>query len=224
MKKYKRHLENFFEYMFNNPDINAKCAHISSYCASIYSKLKSMGDKANWSLSIDPPWIIPIENDDDFLDHTGYLIIGGRIIVEQFHFTFYSFSACIVVDGKIIRRFHFDMDTTAKSASRAPKPRCHMQYGGDAQRELKHIAKLQHSLDTWLRKPRFPFPPIDLILLLDLWLRQIETSISRKFVEEPFWRNLVKGSERLRISDYYGQINQYFTGEPKHTLFEMLFQ
>lgn len=219
-REYKNHLQVFFEYIFNNGDINVKCPQISGYAKRIFSKLKSYKDDANWSLSIDPPWIISIENDKDFRNRSAYLLISGKVEVRNAAFTFYSFSVCIVIDSKIVRRFHFDVDT---GISTILKPKCHMQYGGKAF-EQNFMPDLNYSVDPGIKKPRFPFPPIDIILLLDLALRQFGTSIGQKFVEEAFWKSLVKQSERIRLNDYYYQIQQYFDNlnADKRTLFEKL--
>jgi len=219
-REYKDHLEVFFEYIFNNRDINEKYYPITGYAKSIYNKLKNYRDDANWSLSIEPPWIIPIEGDENFRNRSAYLLISGKVGVKNSEFTFYSFSLCIVIDNRIARRFHFDVAT---GSSKIPKPKCHMQYGGKAF-EVSSLPHLNYDLDPWIEKPRFPFPPLDFILLLDLIFRQFGTSIGHKFVEERFWKKLVKDSERLRLNDYYYQIHHYFNNlkAEKRTLFEKL--
>jgi hypothetical protein len=169
---------------------------------------------------MEPPWLISIVNDENFRDHPGYLLIGGKIEVRNCLFTFYSFSLCIVINGKIARRFHFDIDT---GNGKATKPQCHMQYGGEAH-ELNFNPGLDYSLHPWMEKPRLPFPPLDIVLLLDFTLAQINTSLGPKFTKEANWKNLVKNSEKLRLKEYYDQIYQYLgnSDNDKLTLFEKL--
>ena len=245
-KEYKRHLQVFFQYIFNNGDINANCPQISSSARNIFSKLKSYRDDANWSLSIEPPWIISIENDRNFHNRSALLVIGGKIRVADSRFTLYSLSTCIVIDpetrymreertrtgeiesccgivaecpplSRVARRFHFDIHTESGDGV---KPICHMQYGGRAGELDLHT--FHYCLDPWLEKPRFPYPPVDIPLLFDLLLRQFGTSLSEKFVDEIYWRNLVKKSERFLLEKYYNQITQYFNRDSDVTLYERL--
>ncbi|MFX0091846.1 MAG: hypothetical protein ACFFBD_08805 [Candidatus Hodarchaeota archaeon] len=219
-RDYKNHLQTFFQYLYNNGDVNAKCPQISGYAKRIFNKLKSYSDNANWALSIDPPWAISLEDDEDFLNRSAYLLISGKIIVENSMFTFYSFSVSVVMDSDIIRRFHFDVDTGIKKIL---KPKCHVQYGGKAH-EKNSMPHLNYLINPEIKKPRFPFPPLDIILLLDLTTRQFVTSLGKKFVKESFWKNLVKKSERARLNEYYNQILQYFNNlnTDKLTLFEKM--
>jgi hypothetical protein len=99
-----------------------------------------------------------------------------------------------------------------------------MQYGGKATHELNSNSDLNYSLDDWMEKPRFIFPPLDIVLLLDSTLAQISTTLGQKFTQEPNWKSLVKESEKLRLRTYYIRIQQYMSNinNNKHTLFEEL--
>jgi hypothetical protein len=109
ISKYKNHLEQFFWYMYNNSDVNAKCPHIVGQLSDIYGKLKSIRDCTNWSLSINPPLNIPIGDDDDFKNKEGCFLVGGKVEVERSKLIFHSFSVSIVEGDRIVRRFHFDV-------------------------------------------------------------------------------------------------------------------
>lgn len=217
---YKGHLEKCFKYIFNNPTINAKCHSISGAAKRAYNKLKTTRSNADWALKIEPEWIIPIEKDRNFQNSSAFLLIGGIIRIRNFRFTRYTFSVSIVTKNDIVRRFHFDVDT---GDFKILKPICHMQFGGKAH-ETNSYPNLNYPLDPLIEKPRFPFPPIDFVLLFDLLLRQFNTVIGRKFVEEHNWKKLVKESEKYRLRDYYVQIQQYFNNinKEKNTLFEKL--
>jgi len=243
--EYKRHLENCCEAIYNDASIQRKCSGIYESAKNIYSKLKAARDD-NWSFLLDPPWIISIDNDDNLLNRSALLLLGGRITVKNSRFGSYSLSLTIVInreasstsagrnqDGKLrsccdlvhdnttydrtVRRFHFDIGT---ERGRETKPLCHLQYGG-MPREWESY-NFHYCLDPWLKKPRFPFPPTDIVLLFDFLLKQFGTSFGQKFVEEPYWRNLVKKSERLVLKNYYDQISEYFRGDSKHILYEKL--
>ena len=107
-----------------------------------------------------------------------------------------------------------------------------MQFGGSCNRDeeavrLKEDAELHYCLDNLIEIPRFPYPPIDIILLLDILLRQFDTKVDRGFVEDPSWLRLVLRSEDFRIKAYYKKINDYFRHKgniqpPIKTLFESL--
>jgi hypothetical protein len=219
LEEYKNHLEKFLFYMQNNQEVDAKWHQVANQASSIYSKLKSIRDSNNWSLSISPPLNVPIENDRDFQKQTGFLLISGGIEVKHSMLAFHSFSVCVVANGQIVRRFHFDIDAAANIDGR---PKCHLQYGGDAQRELQFMSHLKHNLDSWLKKPRLPFPPFDIVLLFDLILRQLGTAVGTKFVEETYWKRLVKESERITMRSYYDYIHAYFGGSTPDTLFDRL--
>jgi hypothetical protein len=219
--RYKKNLEQFFFYLYKSTDMNARCSKIAEQSGSIYSKLRSIKDGDNWSLSISPPLNMPIENDEDLQTHEGCLLVGGRVVVEKSKLVFHSISICIVINDKIARRFHFDV---AAGDAYSAKPKCHLQYGGDARHELEFMVNLSHDLDPWLKKPRFPYPPIDIVLLFDLLLRQVETAVGRKFVKEPYWKKIVKKSERIAMKSYYDTIHKYFDSETKDTLLETLSQ
>jgi hypothetical protein len=172
-------------------------------------------------LSIAPPWRIPITDDKDFRDHPGHLLLGGKIEVRNCRFWFYSFALCIVTNNNIARRFHFDIDT---GKGKAIKPKCHMQYGGEAKHELRYYPTLNYGLEEWMSTPRLPYPPLDIVILIDFLLRQINTPLSQKFAKEPNWTSLVRKSEKLRLKEYYNQIHGHLahSNDNSRTLFEKL--
>lgn len=219
VKQYKKNLERFFHYLYTNPDMNAKCSGVSEQSASLHSKLLNIKDGGNWSLSISPPLSVPIENDEDFQGHKGCILIGGKIIVKESKLSFHSVYVAVVANGKIARRFHFDITSGDVNGAR---PNCHLQFGGNPRHELELMTDLTYDLDPWLKKPRFPYPPIDLIFLFDLVLRQVETPLGRKFVDERRWKNLVKTSEKTTMKGYFKAIIEYFESDAQDTFVEML--
>lgn len=222
-RAYKKHLEDWFKYISYNSDIQEKCDLVAGLARNVYSKLKACADD-NWSINIEPQWQIPISNDDNFRRSACYLLVGGKIEVKDYIIKFYTFTLSVVTNRRIVRRFHFDIDTGGNAQRKSVmKPKCHIQYGGEAY-ELRFNPTLKYTLASWIEKPRFPFPPIDIVLLLDFTLSQINTSLGHKFVDEHYWKKLVRESEKLRLKEYYDQIHQHlgnFSSE-KRTLFEKL--
>jgi hypothetical protein len=51
---------------------------------------------------------------------------------------------------------------------------------------------------------------------------KIQTALGTKFVKEPYWKKLVKRSERITMKGYYVTVRRYFDSDSKDTLFETL--
>ena len=92
-----------------------------------------------------------------------------------------------------VRRFHFDV---APASERDPVS--HLQYGGTLATAVQaHYCLLPH-----LECPRLPIAPMDLLLVLDLVLRQFETAIDH-LPDEMEWRSVVVESESLWQAGYF---------------------
>jgi len=231
--EFKKLFIDFFKHMYASKEVHAAKTAIPSYSISLYSMLKDADDDS-WFLSIDPAWIVPIK-EDDYFGNGAYLIIGGEIQVDEREFKKYNFyfsivrsshsseesknrylsccekRTCIKKKGRIVRRFHFD---TGKGIPETLEARSHLQFGGicheeQAIREYEGV-DVHYCLDNKIRIPRFPYPPIDIVVLLDILLRQFETSIDRSFLEKAEWVKLVRRSEDLRLQRYYSRINEYY--------------
>lgn len=232
--EFKKLLIDFLKLIRTSKEIWSGNSAIADSSTSLYSILKAADDDS-WSLYFDPPWIVPITKDDYFEDNSAYLVIGGEIKVDHgdvkkfnFYFSIIRSShssmefkkkilclSCCERDFKdksrIVRRFHFD---TGEGIPEILKAKSHLQFGGichehQAIKEFEGV-DLHYCLDNKMKIPRFPFPPIDIIILLDILLRQFETSIDRSFVEKSEWRRLVRKSEDFRLCRYYFRIHDYF--------------
>lgn len=248
--EFKKLLLDFFSHIYSSREFWAENKTIYDSAMSLYSKLKSAED-TSWYLSIDPPWIVSLVNDDYFGKYEGYLVIGGEIEVGDEEFKKYNFYFSVVRNSRspknskdrflscceknpdarnksrIVRRFHFD---AGEGKPEILEAKSHMQFGGICHEEQTignfEGADLHYCLDNKIKIPRFPYPPVDIILLLDILLRQFGTSIDRSFVEKKEWLKLVSRSEDCRLDRYYSEINKYFAekkGKAKiQTLFEFL--
>lgn len=242
---YKRHLEKSFTYIANNDIINENCSNLTNYARSILSKLKSSRE-TKWSYKIDPPWLIPILRDRNFRKDNASLLLGGIMSVDESQLK-YSFSTTILVfptgetpdfddpliassisccerynyDKNIaIRRFHLDV---SEGVPKILEPKSHLHLGGYIyQEEYDHIQNLHYCGYSSIAIPRFPNPPLDFVLLIDFLLRQFNTIIEKRFVEDPNWRNIVKMSEKFRLEQYYISIMKYFEIKNNRTLFETM--
>ncbi len=231
--EYKAHLQKCFQFIKDNTEIASNNSNVSESAVHIYSKLKESG-RDTWAFKIDPPWQITIVNDDNLGKRSGLALLGAEISVRNLEIRFYSLSMCIVAglderarkpvsgeviscclgssadlgNGRIMRRFHFDIDTEDVAD---PRPVCHLQHGGKAG-ELDSVAGGFHYCgDPWLEKPRFAFPPIDIIILLDIILRQFGTRGGRKLTQEQAWQDLVRRSEDMTQRRYFERIYNYIT-------------
>lgn len=248
--EYKKLLVKFFQHLRNSKEIWSAGTNIYDSASSLHSILKDADENSLW-ISIDPPWVIPIINDPYFEQYDAYLVLGGEIKVSEKKFEKYNFycsivrratasneskkkynSSCELGDFKnycrIVRRFHFD---TGEGIPENLETKSHLQFRGICQEKLAitnyEKVDLHYCLDNKIRVPRFPYPPISIIELLDILLRQFRTSVEETFIKKKEWAKLVIRSEDFRLEKYYSQISDYYKRKnikdikPK-TLFETL--
>lgn len=223
-KAYLEHLHEVFSFLVTYGRVQIDTPQMYHSCATSESRLASDRRKkgpASFSLSIEPNWEIPISPSPIHgIRGDASLIVGGTVSAGRGPTVQQSIVIALLLqasekitlpnsnqaealekgDRVLIRRFHFDYDTTLKS----PKyPRSHLQYGGkhSGHIDLSDVQYRLYSVDV----PRIPFPPFDLVLVLDFFLRQFQTPLA-DMVEEARWLNLVRVSERLWLGGYFQQI------------------
>lgn len=210
---------------------------------SAYSKLKRIRG-IEWSINI-TPFEIPIKN-LKLRSHQPTFLIGGVIIGRGDEITWSSLSVCVTFTSKssrtlgtnvdegcpglnvssccishcdnkkrIVRRFHFDYQPHERD-----KPTSHLQYGGKVPGVL--FPDIHYCLEHFLENPRIHYPPMDLVLILDVMLREFDTPIT-KIKEEPNWKSLVKKSQELWWKDYYTLCYQYCSTNQKETIHERMY-
>ena len=251
LTEYKKHLVKFFQFASNNSDLYQHVPRIAISASQILTKLVGSNDR-QWSFSISPLWEIPIEDPDQFGDYQASLLVGGIVYVEDSALTNHSFSVCVSLyspsledtqrashmnfdsaEGdyplsccgrmfqdkkRIARRFHFDIDCETKS----DKPTFHLQYGGKPSRNLLKD-DIHYCLDPFIENPRIPYSPVNIVLLLDMLLREFDTPMGSKLIKEKDWKGLVRMSEKLLLKDYYVRMNSYFNESGGPTLCESLY-
>lgn len=100
---------------------------------------------------------------------------------------------------RVIFRCHFD------KARVTGEPLFHLQYGGTQKGKLINGSKLikEYYWHPNIPVPRIPFPPIDLVLAVEIIL---ENFFPRKFNElqsDYKWINMIKQSERMFLENYF---------------------
>jgi len=225
-RNYLEHLYEVFKFLVAQPTIAANCPEMLASCSGLETSLaahKASPRSRKWELDLKPNWEIPVlPNPVHGVPVAAKLIIGGRIQVSDVPHIDQSINASILVtavrqirrnsnahaeplrpgERAIIRRFHFDYDTALTGNDR---PRSHLQYGGKFLPSVVQTRSIRYSLFSGLEFPRIPFPPYDLVLTLDLFLRQFSTPLS-DLIRENRWVNLVKQSERLWLRGYFEEI------------------
>lgn len=95
---------------------------------------------------------------------------------------------------RVMLRFHIDRRTLDL---KNPEPCYHLHVGGIP----------DDSENCWIPKqikePRFPFPPMDLILLSEFVLVNFFPIESKDLREKPEWKSLVKKSQEIFIRPYF---------------------
>ncbi len=102
---------------------------------------------------------------------------------------------------RIVRRFHFDFQPYDEF------PASHLQYGGKF--KSGDVGDCHYCLEHTLDRPRVHFPPMDLLLVLDLFMRQFQIGL-KIFGKDKGWIELLKCSETTWWTDYFKDIAGHF--------------
>ena len=104
--------------------------------------------------------------------------------------------------NRVVFRCHYDSTSKDQYA-----PIFHLQFGGTS-----HPGEL-----CWFPKnlelPRFPSPPIDLILACELVVATFFPSIFKKLCQEGNWVNLIQESEKFFMKKYYKLCMEHFANQ-----------
>jgi len=218
-RQLRKHLLKALEYIITNSDFASLPGDQCKFVSSAYNRLKTTGNDRNWNIEI-TQFEVPIE--DQKLDpHSPTLLMGGIMQVKNGMPTHLSFSVCVTFTTKdnavecgkivnapscclpgylnqkrVVRRFHFDFQPSISPSS-------HVQYGGIFH-ENGHVTDCHYCLEHFLENPRIHYPPIDLVLLLDLMIREFET-VLKNWRQETNWRSLVLKSQDLWWKDYWNR-------------------
>ena len=240
-KKYREHLISFLNYIVTNGDINTNTQNFYHSANYGLNSLQYRYSTANWNLNISPCWKIDINDLTKFGEGPVYLLIGGNIVVGNNKFEDYSLSVCLVIKGsktfpksansinsescclsskfkdceRVVRRFHFDIDIDSKLET----PNSHLQIGGifNPGYAPETLNNLHYCFDHYLEIPRLQYPPVDLIILIDMILRQFKTKIGQKILKDGTWLKLVKKSQCIMFNDYYKKIQEHLNRDYSKT-------
>ncbi len=97
---------------------------------------------------------------------------------------------------RVMLRFHIDLKD---SGAKIPEPWYHLHTGGDS----------EDSEYCWIPKeikaPRFPYPPMDLILLCEFVIVNFFPQKSEDLRKNPEWQSLVRKSQEIFQRDYFAR-------------------
>ncbi len=192
--------------------------------SSTYTRLKQAPSDRYFSPI--PQIEIPVFN-KDLKNHNPTILVGGIIYCEKGIVNHSSFSLCITFSSntsvtpnngalintdscclvhfgnlkRIVRRFHFDHQPGENQ-----RPATHIQFGGNFPTTDINTTNLHYCLHNSLDNPRIPYFPMDLVLLLDMAIRDFKTPLA-SFAKESGWKSLVQKSQRIWWSDYFNWFN-----------------
>jgi len=235
--EYKDHLISFLNYVASNGDIDQSAQNMRQSASFNLQSLHRRYGSANWQFNTKPCWKIDVCDKEKFGDYPTYLLIGGNIVVGGGTFQKYSLSTSLVIRGsksvppstkginmesccldrhrdynRIVRRFHFDIDNPSKCKT----PYSHLQVGGEFNPSYAPPAPqpgYHYCFDHYIEIPRLPYPPIDMVILLDTMLRQFETKVGENILSDGTWLKLVKKSQILMLNDYYMMIQSHLVSD-----------
>jgi hypothetical protein len=142
-----------------------------------------------------------------------HLVIAAQIQLANSN-VYSNVSYCLAVcrirstHPSILRKFHFDITVNRGQGSsrRQPHPRSHLQYCGEMLPCMSQLGRRNEQLDQMhvrLSEPRIFFWPMSLALLIDMALREFPDQHSTKFLEDSYWRGLVRRQEALVLRPFY---------------------
>ncbi|GAG59979.1 unnamed protein product [marine sediment metagenome] len=102
---------------------------------------------------------------------------------------------------RVILRFHFDLK---EPNGKQLEPEYHFHVGG-RYRTNDENCWLPEQIDV----PRFPYPPMDFILMCEFLLINFFPKESEKLRKKPEWKSLVRKSQDMFLKPYYDICMKY---------------
>jgi hypothetical protein len=113
---------------------------------------------------------------------------------------------------RVMFRCHYDRCSESQKA-----PIFHLQFSGKPQND--ELYWFPHTLEL----PRFPSPPMDLVLACELIVATFFPSVHERLGQNGTWISLIKESESFFTSTFYKLCKEYFdAARPYQTLLEHL--
>ncbi|WP_281559098.1 hypothetical protein [Thalassomonas sp. RHCl1] len=208
---YKKNLCNFFKFLSADTRVSQALVKTLSEIKTNQQVLQAATKSKKVKVDL-PSFEIPLLNSVKCgVDTDSFLSIGGKIEFNEQGIVNQSISACLIIrpheDTKvceknatgvmkagnkyIIRRFHFDIDSSQTSKDR---PISHVQYGGNIQDEQKGSSEYQliNSIDL----PRIPSFPLDVVQVINFLMDQFDTTLKQQF-KLPSWRGIVVDNDAI---------------------------
>ena len=222
---YLDNLREAFRYLVARSIVREKCSGMHANCSDLLGQFSAAkGIKGDWEVSINR-WNIPVI-DPTVCGVPGKteLLIQGIILTENLLLQRQCITASVLLEPNrdiqigdgydspflrqgewyVVRRFHFDYDIRTDNDDH---PRSHLQYGGNFHKDPEH-SQIRYELFEKPKAPRIPYPPYDVVLCTDLFLRQFNTPIS-EIVDDSGWTGIVRKSEKLWVGNYYKELASY---------------
>lgn len=203
------------------------------------AKMKGIKN-GKWSITI-PHLEIPICG-KEFAKHDPRFLIGGIIEAKEGKIVYSTFSISIIFTTKtseessdngslnipscclneniekrrIVRHFHFDFQPKSNK-----EPISHFQYGGKFP-EDEQFKDYHYCLEHKLKIPRIFFPPMDLVLVFDLIIREFNTPLE-KWIDDPSWKKLVFQSQKLWWEEYWKESIKHLRNKLEKTFLENIY-
>ena len=232
---YLGNLSDSFRFLAERLRLNGEHYHRLYDYIALISTFKS-GNQKNFRLSINPNITTELTS-RTFCGPCGItqLTIGGEINVKNNKLESQSITVCISfapyeeVDRTksethgcpqmnantihIVRRFHFDYDANVADKEWTVN---HLQYGGkfDSRFLKDDFSNCQYSLFANIEIPRIPTQPFDLILVFDLFFRQMPSDMS-DIHKEGQWNNMVLKSENIWLRDFYRKLASHLNNKKR---------
>lgn len=115
---------------------------------------------------------------------------------------------------RVILRFHFDL---RELDVKQPEPLYHLQVGGVNPTDDENCWHPEQ-----IEVPRFPYPPMDIILLCEFVLMNFFPEDYEKLRKKPEWKSLVRKSQVLFQKDYFEMCWKCLNRSSAGTLMENL--
>ena len=207
------HLLKALEFLTRSPQVGTYAKTLRHSCTTAQPSLQGSNENT-WRLTM-APWTFELSGAGRRGQQDCSKIVMGAVIqTDGGRLLHQTVPICVVTrprcfshgppwckqpagqDGEAAtRRLHFDYDA---NVTRWPKH--HLQIGGNP-RELTAAGSYYYAVAEDPSEPRVPAPSLDVVLALDLVMREFDTGLD--LPQEPGWRKLVIRSEELSLKPYF---------------------
>jgi hypothetical protein len=105
---------------------------------------------------------------------------------------------------RVMMRFHLEQK---ESGVTLPEPLCHLHVGG------KQSVDECCWIPTTIHEPRFPHPPMDIVLLIEYILINYYPNETRDFREKREWIDIIRFSQKLFQEEYFNACSIWLTDD-----------